>query len=94
VGGGLHLGRRHSGGRSSDALAATQLLEEDDDLLYLIEAVRGRLGSRRATKMGRFGGLRSGKSFPLFSVLILFPFSVFRFEFYLNLNSVLQVLSL
>jgi hypothetical protein len=33
MGGGLHLERRHGGGRSSDALAATQLLEEDDDLL-------------------------------------------------------------
>jgi hypothetical protein len=35
VGGGLHLGRRHDGDGSSDILVATQLLEEDDDLIGL-----------------------------------------------------------
>jgi hypothetical protein len=78
VGGGLHLERRHGGGGSSDALAATQLLEEDDDLRCLFEAVRGRLGSRRAAKLGRFGGLRRlgcGQVGFLFFFLSIFSFS-------------------
>jgi hypothetical protein len=35
VGGGLHLGHQHDGDGSSNILAATQLLEEDDDLIGL-----------------------------------------------------------
>jgi hypothetical protein len=92
VGGGLHLERRHGGGRSSDALAATQLLEEDDDLRCLFEAVRGRLGSRRAAKLGRFGGLRStGRCF-FFSALSIFYFAAWFLctSFDVVFNSVLQ----
>jgi hypothetical protein len=59
-----------------------QLLEEDDDLRCLFEAVRGRLGSRRAARLGRFGGLRRlGCGQVGFLSFFLFLLFYFQFQF-------------
>jgi hypothetical protein len=84
MGSGLHLGRRHSGGRSSDALAATQLLEEDDDLLPHFVKMKRYLGFGPAKWAGGWAGLvgcggsPSQVSFsPFFGY---FLFSIFCFQ--------------
>jgi hypothetical protein len=88
MGGGLHLGHRHGSGRSSNALADTQLLEENDDLLPRFVKTKRYLGFRPAKWTRGWagsvgcGGSASQVSFSLFFGYFLFfyiLFSVFVF---------------
>jgi hypothetical protein len=105
VGGGLHLGRRHGSGRSSDALAATQLLEEDNDLLPRFVKTKRYLGVGPAKWAGGwaglvgYGGSASQVSFSLFSIFCFQSLDlslIFKSVLDSNLNSnlVLQVLNM
>jgi hypothetical protein len=71
--------------------------EEEEDFFFFSPWPKryGRLG--RLLGQARWAdsvGFSPGKSFPLFFVLFLFLFSIFRFEFFLNLYSVFADLKL
>jgi hypothetical protein len=78
MGGGLHLGHRHDGGRSSDALADKQLLEEDDDLLPHFVKTKRYLGFGLAKwARGWAGSVGCGGSASQVSFSLIFGYFLF-----------------